>query len=150
MGGARLTSQVVENRRELEDDVRVLVEQLGGPAEIVRMPAEMRRDEARLRVLLEQIVALGDELLEGDVLVQVLAAIREERQLEPSLVVQGRAAGRTPAARPVWMMTGIFSRAAVSQSGASSGSLIFSRVPSFFNVSMPVCLKILNPMAPVA
>ena len=48
----------------------------------------------------------------------------------------------------MWMMTGMFSRAAVSQIGASSGSLIFSRVPSAFFVSMPVSLKILKPMAP--
>ena len=50
------------------------------------MPAEVRGDEACLRVLAEQVVALGHQLVERDLTGLVVAAIGEERQLEPALV----------------------------------------------------------------
>ena len=51
------------------------------------MPAEMRRDERRLRMLPEQVVALRHQLLERDLAGLIVAAVAEERQLEPALVV---------------------------------------------------------------
>ena len=52
------------------------------------MPAEVGGDEARLRVLAKEVVALGHQLFEGDLTRLVVAAIGEERELEPALVVE--------------------------------------------------------------
>jgi hypothetical protein len=43
--GARLAAEVVEHGRDVVVDVRVLVEQLAGAREVIRVPAEMRQDE---------------------------------------------------------------------------------------------------------
>ena len=52
------------------------------------MPAQVREHEGRLRVPLEQAVALGHQLLErGKPRPVLVAAVGIERQLEPALVV---------------------------------------------------------------
>jgi hypothetical protein len=85
---ARLAADVVQDGAHFRVDVRHLVEQLAKPAEIVPVPAEMRHHEAGLRVLLEQAIALRDQLLEARKLVGRIAPIAEQRQLEPPLVLE--------------------------------------------------------------
>ena len=55
--------------------------------QVVRVPAHVRGDERRLRMPAEQVVALGHQLLEARKPVRRIAAVGEERELEPALVV---------------------------------------------------------------
>ena len=48
--GARLAAEIVKNGRDVVVDVRVLIEQLAGPGEIVGVPPEVRKDDFRIRV----------------------------------------------------------------------------------------------------
>ena len=58
------------------------------PAQVVGVPSQVRQDERRLRMLREQPVALAHQLFERRKPRAVLvAAIRIQRQLQPSLVV---------------------------------------------------------------
>ena len=93
---ARLTAEVVEHGADFGVDVRHLVEHRAEPAEVVGVPAQVRQDERRLRVLRDHPVALPHQLFERRKSRPVLVtAVRIQRQLEPALVADSRAAGRT-------------------------------------------------------
>src|SRR5687767_11857296 len=68
-------------------DVRKLVEHLRRPLEIVRMPAEVRGQERRVRMAAEEVVTLGHQLLESHTARLVVAAIPKQRKLEPALIL---------------------------------------------------------------
>ena len=69
-------------------DVRVGVEHLAaaGRRSFACQP-KCAAMKLRLRMLPEQVVAFGHQLVEGDLPRLVVAAIREQRELEPALVV---------------------------------------------------------------
>src|SRR5678815_4586655 len=58
VSGARLPTKVVQDGATLDDDVRVGVEQRSGLLQVVGVPAEVGGHEARLRMALEDVVAL--------------------------------------------------------------------------------------------
>jgi hypothetical protein len=78
---------VRENRAHFDRHVWRVVEQLGGAGKVVGVPAKVRGDELRLRMLAEHVVALGQQLVERHPARLVVASIGKQRQLEPALVV---------------------------------------------------------------
>ena len=83
---ARLTTDVVQHRANFRVHVGHLVEHLAQPAEVVRVPAHVRRDEDRSWMLAEQVVPLARDLLEAREPVRRISALGKQRQLQPALV----------------------------------------------------------------
>src|SRR5215207_8220154 len=77
---ARLAADVVEDRADLGVDVRHRVEHLAEPSQIVGLPPHVRGDERRLRMLLEETVALSHQLFERGIFAGRVAAIAEQRE----------------------------------------------------------------------
>src|SRR5205085_1123537 len=86
---AWLATDVVEYRTELRVDVRHLVEHAAKPSQIVRMPTHVCCDERRIRVTLEQVVALRHEIFERRPAgARPISSVAEQRQLEPPFIVE--------------------------------------------------------------
>ena len=86
MRHAWLATDVVQHRAHFGVHVRHLVQHLAEPREIIGLPAHVRRDERGLRVLSEQVVALRNQRLEAGIAILRIAALGEQRLLQPSLV----------------------------------------------------------------
>jgi hypothetical protein len=86
MRHARLAPEVVQHGAEFGVEIRHLVEHSSQASQVIAMPAQMRRHELRLRMPLEQPIALRHQCLEGWIPIGRIRAIGEQRQLKPPLV----------------------------------------------------------------
>ena len=86
-------------------------------------------DELRLRMLLEHVVLLGDELLEGRELVGRARALGELLELEPALVVDVLGLEEGLLGSAVWISTGMPSSPHFAQTGSIRGSSTGTRFP---------------------
>ncbi len=112
------------------------------------MPSHVRSNERRLRMCLEEAIALRHELLERRILAGRVAPIPEQRELQPAFVVRVVRLEESQGSA-VWMNTGILSRAHASQNGSTSGSSSWRRDPSALRVRRPNPLPISpRPTAP--
>ena len=87
-GEAGLPAQVVEYCADLAMHVGVSVEELAESSQVVRIPTHVREHPRGVRVLGKHPVPLGHEVVEGRVPGAVVeASVREDRHLEPALVL---------------------------------------------------------------
>ena len=84
----RLAADVVEDRADFGVDVGQAVHHRREAAQVLGVPAQVRQDERRLRVLGEQSIALPHQLFERRKARSIeVAAIRIKRHLQPALVL---------------------------------------------------------------